>query len=188
MTWKKIGWILLREGVIQRQQMEAVLRLQERHPDKLFGELVCRYYDIAEEEIETVFARQVLLPFLETWFLDAVRKKTVVKEVDMTRLVTGVHGKLAAFTRKIARVTTFAGSGERYEATGKSRELVIDGCLAECSVVTSMGEALLFRDIHFSVSPARNEVVLANPHIFIEIKTRLAQLHKKTSGGSPHVR
>lgn len=177
----KFGWILLREGLIQRNQMENILNLKERHQDRLFGELASHYFDVPEDEIEDVFANHVLLPFFKNWFLDQVRKKVKIKDADMDEFITHVEVTLSGFTRKIIRSTAFAQKDKHLHCASKNVDLRISGTLAEIVIHTSINETLVFRDVQFEFKRAHEEIALLNPHIFTEAKTRLTQLYKKYS-------
>ncbi|RJX34503.1 MAG: hypothetical protein C4531_03765 [Desulfurivibrio sp.] len=182
MTHMKFGWILLREGLIQRKQMGNILDLQKKHQDLLFGELASHYFSVPEEEIEAAFANHVLIPFVKNWFLEELRKKLKLEGMHAEEFVCGVEVNLTGFTRKIIRSSCYENAGDRYRLGSGSVELHIAG-VTRFIVHTSGRESLLFDDVSFDLNMTRLEMQLTNPHLLTEAKLRLLQVFKKQNGG-----
>ena len=121
----KFGWILLREGLIQRKQMENILHLQEKHQDMLFGEVASHYFSVPEEEIEAAFANHVLIPFGSNWLLGMLRSKVKAEGLNAEEFVCGVEMVLAQFTRKIIRSSVYKNNRNRYSLGAGSVKLEI---------------------------------------------------------------
>jgi len=179
MALMKFGWILLREGLIQRKQMENILNLQKKHQDRLFGELASHYFSVPEEEIEAAFANHVLIPFVKNWLLEGLREKVKGEGINVAEFVAGVEVNLSGFTRKIIRSSFYANDRDRYSLGAGSVELQIAG--AARLIVHPIGgnESLVFDDVQFEVKMARLEMHLTNPHLLTEAKLRLMQLFKR---------
>ena len=106
----KFGWILQREGVITRDQLKNILNLQEKHKDKLFGELASYYFSIPEEEIETVFAKHILAPFAKKWFQEELIKKMASDGLNIEEIVADIEISIASFDRNIIRTSAYKES------------------------------------------------------------------------------
>ncbi|MBU0908239.1 MAG: hypothetical protein KKA54_09495 [Proteobacteria bacterium] len=178
MALMKFGWILLREGLIQRKQMENILNLQKKHQDMLFGELASHYFSVPEEEVEAVFANHVLIPFVEKRLLEELRRKVKVEGMNVEEFICGVEVELAGFTRKIIRSSFYNNDRDRYSLGSGSVALQIIGT-TRLDVHTAVNESLVFEDVEFEVKMASLEMHLTNPHLLTEAKLRLMQLFKK---------
>ncbi|MBI5559338.1 MAG: hypothetical protein HY885_17070 [Deltaproteobacteria bacterium] len=174
----KFGWILLREGLIQRNQMENILNIQRKKQDRLFGELASHYFSVPEEEIEAAFANHVLTPFLKTWFFEELGKKVKVKGMRYEEFVPGVDITLTGFTRKIVRSSFYENNKGHYTLGSGSVELQIKGG-ADLTIHTVVNEPVVFAEVQFELNMATLAMTLLNPHLFTEAKLRLLQLFKK---------
>ncbi|MFZ5758898.1 MAG: hypothetical protein ACOY32_04600 [Thermodesulfobacteriota bacterium] len=179
MSLIKFGWILLREGLIQRKQMENILNLQERHQDRLFGELAVHYFAVPEEEVEAVFANHVLLPFCRNWFLEQLTRRITITALEGRPFIVAVDLVLASFTRRIIRATTYTPGDRECVPVSGNVSLLVNGTFAEVVIRTAINESLIFADVQFDFVRERLEMTLVNPHLFTEAKMRLNQLHKK---------
>ncbi|MBU0484737.1 MAG: hypothetical protein KKB30_09525 [Proteobacteria bacterium] len=175
----KFGWILQREGVISRDQLRNILNLQEKHKDKLFGEIASYYFSITEEEIETVFAKHILLPFTKKWFNDELTKKMTLDGLQIEDFVTDIELSISNFARNIIRTSVYKGHENKFVLQSGTVKLKINSTMEKLTLKTNLGRDIILEDIPFELEVPAYKLIPANTQIISEAKLRLKQLSKK---------
>jgi type IV pilus assembly protein PilB len=80
---KRIGAMLVEEGIVTAEQLEAALRMQEREPASKIGEILVRMGTVAADEIYAALAHKFGMPFvlLRDFFVDIECLKLVPADV-----------------------------------------------------------------------------------------------------------
>ena len=102
----KIGWMLVREGVISRPQLENILDFQQKYPDRRVGEIATDLFNIPEEKIESVYVNHVLCPLIEQWFYTQLTRK--LPDIDIAKIVPEIKVSITDFSRSFTITQHFS--------------------------------------------------------------------------------
>jgi len=72
---KPFGEVLIDDGVITHDQLDEVLNIQLEHPQRTIGEIVSTTFSIPMEDIETIFAQNVLVPSIQNMLTNYLKEE-----------------------------------------------------------------------------------------------------------------
>jgi len=176
----RLGWILVREGVISKEQMEQALDVQKRKfPDQSLGEVVSRLFTIPEEEIETIFINHILFHVVTDWFYREIGQKMGKTSQEIEAIIPHITLTLNGYTRLATRKTTFARKGKHFHPT--SSRTALSQILAEfdrIEFVSTLGDPLVFSGVQIEYDVQTQHLKIGDQSIGLQVKVRLTQMMK----------
>ncbi len=131
---KPFGEVLVDHGLITRDQLDEVLSIQKEHPQRTIGEIVSTTFSIPMEEIEAIFAQQVLVPsiqiMLTNYLKEEARNHVDDSSFSLNQLIFDID--VVSITLKRTVVSSFIkvnGEGMKQETDSRKTSTEIGGKL-----------------------------------------------------------
>lgn len=175
----RIGFVLVREGTITGAQLENILQMQKKHPQKTVGEIAAQMFSIPENEIETIFADKIMAEAIRQWFYYELSKK--IPNLEIHTIISDIVIIITSFTRKsIAQKTFTQQKDKQFHPDSEKKYLSEIHCTVDSIVLkTNFKEDLVFSDICMVYNVQEQKVFVENESIIVESKIKLQQLMKK---------
>ncbi len=176
----KLGWVLVLDGVISRQQLDKALSIQKLHPTRSIGEIICKLFNIPEGIIEAIFVREVLVPTISECVYTELRKSKTAQEVDIKELVPTVEVIISKFQRNThsSKLFTFESPNSFQPSSQKSFLSTIECTIQQLELKTSFDTNIKFKDVILEYNIQNQTISWDNPAVLTEAKVRLNQLIK----------
>jgi hypothetical protein len=177
----KLGWVLVLEGVITRQQLDKVLDVRRLHKTKSIGEIVNKLFSIPEGKVESIFVREVLIPTISESLYKELRKTKTTQEIDIKELVPTIAVKVSKFHRNTnsSKLFTFESPTFFQPSSQKGFLSTIDCTIDKLEIKTRFDANIEFKDVELEYDLQNQTISWENPAILLEAKIRLNQIIKK---------
>jgi hypothetical protein len=172
----KIGWILCREGVITREQLENIVAVQAKHPDRSIGEITADLFAIAEDEIESVFANHILAPVIEEWFRSELTDKLPGLALDT--IISGIEVQISRFTRSTIIRKEFVKGGKKmlFQGVAEKKYLFNIHCVVDTVTIRpAMGQEIVFHDLAVEYDVQSQRLKVDHTSVILEAKIKILQ-------------
>lgn len=179
----KIGWILTREGVITREQLENILAVQEKHPDRSIGEIAADLFAIPEDEIESVFADHILAPVVQEWFYHELTDK--LPGLALNTIVSGIEVRISSFTRSTIIRKEFAkgGSKKLFQGVAEKKYLFnIHSVVDAVTIRPVKGPEIVFHGLAVEYDVQSQRLKVDHTSVILEAKIKILQQLKGVKG------
>lgn len=173
----RLGWVLITEGIITRQQLEQALDAQQISPSKTIGEILNYLFGIPEYEIETVFIREVLAQTIVDWFYSEIAHKMKNQDKDINALIPEIKVLIRSYERVSSFTSNFSLKKDMYQPTGSSnclKKIICD--IDHITITTYSNKEIIFKDLEIEYNVQSKKITLDNTSILSEAKLKLTQI------------
>lgn len=178
----KFAFVLVREGIIPRDQMERILALQKKNPDILLGDIIVAEMAIAASTIDTAYADHVLAPFIRKCFMETLDRKLKHDHLSTDLLVKKINLTIASFRRHIDNITAFTRKNDKFTQNSSFAVLrKITGEIINFSIATKLGPEIPYPSFQFEIIMKTEQLNLENASLPADARVRLLQLYKKST-------
>ena len=180
----KIGWVLVREGVISQAQLENILEHQKKKPTRSVGEIAADLFGIPEEEIETIFADQILAEAVKGWFFEEIGRRMAGLPIE--RLITAIEVEINGYTRNIISQKDFTRTRDNRFHPDRDRRFLstISSTIKKLTIKTAFKEEIVFQEFKITFDMQSRTVSVENEALVIEARIKLNRLLKRQAGGA----
>lgn len=179
----KIGWVLTREGVITRDQLENIVAVQAKHPDRSIGEIAADLFAIPEEEIESVFADHILTPVVEEWFRSELTDK--LPGLPLDTIISGIEARISGFTRStiIRKEFVRGGSNRLFRVAAEKKYLFNIHCVVDSVTIRpAKGQQIVFHNLAVEYDVQNQRLKVEHNSVILEAKIKILQQLKAGKG------
>ena len=179
----KLGWVLVLDGVISREQLNEALSIQKLHRTRSIGEIISKLFNIPEGKIESIFVRDVLIPTITECVYTELSKIKPAQEIDAKELVPTVEVTISQFRRNTlsSKLFTFESPNSFKPSSQKSFLSTIECTIQQLELKTSFDTNIKFNDVVLEYNMQNQTISWDNPAVLVESKVRLNQIIKKKS-------
>ncbi|RJP30551.1 MAG: hypothetical protein C4527_09405 [Candidatus Omnitrophota bacterium] len=147
---KRLGEALIDAGLLLPAQLQQALSIQQEQPHRALGEIIISHFDLSNEEIESVFVNQILIPAMSNMLIHHLKseesKFTSALPIRAAQLIYQID--VCEFTLTRITNTTFS-QNEKGELTIVSKKrnssTTVNGEL-KILIQTRDGETVCVRD------------------------------------------
>ena len=181
----KIGEILIKEGIISGIQLENILGVQDRQPERSVGEIAADLYAIREDEIESIFGNHILLQVVKEWFQAGLTEK--LPNLALDTIISSIDVQISRFTRSaIAQKEFVKGGGPLFQGAEEKKYLYKINCEVDKVIIkTAMGPEIAFENLTVEYDVQSQQLKVDNAAVLLEAKIRLIQLVKGQPFSAP---
>ncbi len=178
------GKVLVQKKIITAEQLDTALQNQEKDTGLALGDIVSRDFSVPQEVVETLFVNEILIPFLEVWFMNTFKEKLKTKGNDFSHFISGLDISISFFTRTTSNQVAFSrNQSGQFQPSMKNRvDEQVNAVIDIMTIRTIRKQTLTFTGISVKVNLLSNNLSLTDgPGFISEARIRLMQALKKKS-------